>query len=420
MRGLLVVAGMWLVGCGGSAKTVTNAAGPPPREPACKGTVKFVEDTGVAKLLVGAVEIAEITAEHARDAKAVSWPLGPRSILLTWEAPGHYGAYDGGSELWEIDCDAPKKRSFLAIEGANFGASAMTRDGKTLYFSGPTYVRALDVATKTVRVVSKPGKSSGCWVAPSPEEGYQLVDTVIGLDELDDVLVVSRGGPCGFEGDYEGTTMLVDHPAAPRGERQARPTTSIAVDAGGGWWVASDRALWWTGDGGVTWRKAALPDGGEYAPPSGGPGAILPDPRRPGHVVVQTVVTYGYGPSSGGHLYRTGDAGVAWEAVPLPDDLHRPHESVDLAVEVKSSTEHLVVWGRASDAATESETLDVAWETTDGGATWKRVPPPHPAVVQSGVKLEAKTAKGVVLKTSRDGLLVTEPGAARPRRIYPH
>jgi hypothetical protein len=410
-----VVAGLvFVVGCSGSAKPV----GPKVLRPAaCTPEVKSDRDAGKATLSVGGVEVAAIEPEHPEGVKAVVYPYGWRSVLVTWTAPGHYGGFDGGSELWEVDCDAPKeKKTFLAIEGANFGASAMTRDGKTLYFSGPTYVRALDVATKQVRVVSRPGKVASCWMG----DEFQLADTITRFDEDEDVLELSRGGPCGFEGDYEGSLVYLDHPSDPKGERPASPVLAIAVDASGAWWASAAGALWQSTDAGATWRKLPLVADGA------GPASIHLDPKRPGHLVVVTAATGEHGFDTGGFAHASRDGGATWSRLALPPDLdigwtdpdktEGEHHPLGLVLQVRTSTDDLVLWGPEKTGADgDGERPPVAWETADGGKSWKRIASPSapPDVPQQA------TAKGVTLKTSSDGLLVIAPGATRPKRIYP-
>ena len=190
--------------------------------PACGADI-VVEGTSSdfkAKLMVGGVDTgldASPDYQHWKDAHAEVWARDAKTILLAWGMPGHRGAPDGSDALYEIDCAAPAKpRVFARFDGANFGATALASDGRTLYVSGFGGVHALDLVTKQLRVVTEAPKATKC-----EDRVERLTDTVKKLDERADVLEIERGGPCGFEGDWTAKTYYVDHPAKPRGQ----PTT---------------------------------------------------------------------------------------------------------------------------------------------------------------------------------------------------
>ena len=79
---------------------------------------------------------------------------------------------------------------------------------------------------------------------------------------------------------------------------------------------------------------------------------------------------------------------------------------------MRDSTDQLVLRGplRPTD---DGEAAEGAWETADGGATWRAIAAPDVAPAPP-----AGRPGQVQLATSDDGVVVSAPGR-RPRRVYP-
>jgi len=357
----------------------------------------------------------EPTDEQGEPGTVAAFPYTPTSVLAAVELHGHYGAPGGTSTLYEVDCASRTARVMLTEEGALFAHGAMTADASTLFYTGDPGIKALDLATKRRRTVTKPPVAESCWEM----DETQLRDVVTKLLDGDEVLAFTRGGPCGFEGDWEAERLFLDHPRTPGGKpRDAKPVGEVAVDAGGALWASRDACrtpeLYRSTDRGDHWTKIALP---EDAP--GSPMAILPDATRPGFVAVVAsscdapdLVT--------GELFVTRDGGRSWMHVALPDveTDYGMEGHQELRVTLGGgSVDKLTIWSGDSDdpVAWRSVKPLVAVDAADE-SVWKlvdptpKLPPPQPKLVKIG---------DATFTTSDDGLLRTR-GSEPAKRLYPY
>ena len=392
-----------LAACGGSARAPVRASPPP----ACKATIDD-RSQELYRLIVNGVDIDETLAREPGPwpgLGTVVYPRSATSVLVSWTIPGHYGAPAGSERLLEVDCANPKaKRVVFTLAGADLGHSALTADGKTLYFSGPDGIAALDLPSMKVRAVTTPPTLPQCR-DDLPDEythPYRQRDAVISLDEQEDALLFQRGGNCGSEGDWEAATLFLDHPAHPTSAPRApRPAAAVAVDAKGVLWASdgscSEARLWHSADRGTTWSAVKI------AEHDSAPGTILPDARRADHLAVLTGACDIRGPTFGERIYVTADGGATWTDLPYPSELGEVppgHAPLGLVLGLKAgSTDHLVLWGKV-DGDEETKT----WESgsdAEGVAEWTVVDP-RPAPRGSRVELAGET-----WSPSRDGLLRT-------------
>ncbi len=173
-------------------------------------------------------------------------------------------------------------------------------------------------------------------------------------------------------------------------------------------WRLRAAGLWRSVDH-ARWHKVALPD--DVLPRT-----IYPDPKRAGHLVIESQETEGEpGMARGGWVYVTNDGGATWKQLAFPEDSgiepgEGEHESLTFTIAIVGSTDHLRLWTPKDGSDDEA-----MWETTDGGTTWRE----QPKVKEPARPTEAHSINNVTLKPSPDGILVIEPGRARPRRVYP-
>jgi hypothetical protein len=207
----------------------------------------------------------------------------------------------GGSDvLWHIDCGGSKLDE-LHIDGADFGHAALHPDRKRLFYSAGV-VRVLDLATKKRAKVTSGGTTKGCWVSESDETDYGLTDTVSSVSN--DYLMFERGGPCGFEAEYESTLMRKH--LVTGAEEKSSWVTSV-MKAGSTIWLAEGscsshvmRSTDWK-----TWTEVKVPT--LY-----GAATIAADASSPQTLIVASGPC---GMMSGGNAAITRDGGATWKEI---------------------------------------------------------------------------------------------------------
>lgn len=390
------------MGCGGGATRATHVEAPYPmlQAAACVANV-FHDGAGHrGYLAVNGVRVGsddELALDDLEVVAPVVYPHTDTTIFVAWAATGRGGEYLGSPKLYDVPCDAPARASvFASVAGASFGHGAMTGDGKTLYFSGPAGVQALDIPTRAIRAVTTAPRSHGC------SADKQMRDIVTAFDDAFESLTIERAGSCDVNGEWAHATYVLDKGATT--VRPARPVTAIAVDPAGRWWAGADGTVWTSTDRGAHWTRGTLRA-------ESGPFTVAID--RAGHVLVQTLeLEVMAAPAIGGYLFATRDGGATWHEIALPaeithdresDPLDRPHGAHDrmgLAFAIGESIDTITLWGTAA-----------TWHTDDAGAHWTRIattePPPRP---------EAHDGTWA-LGPSPDGLIVDD-GHIRPRVVF--
>lgn len=144
---------------------------------------------------------------------------------VSYRAAHERGGPEGSDTLWKVSC-AGKKLDQLTIEGADFGHAALHPDRTRLYFSSPSVVVELELATKRRTAITKPSTIESCWIAPT-DEPFPLRDVVVAATA--DYVELERGNSCGFEADWEAT--LVRYHFASKREELATPISAV-VQAG--------------------------------------------------------------------------------------------------------------------------------------------------------------------------------------------
>src|SRR5690606_33818976 len=89
--------------------------------------------------------------------------------------------------LWQVACAGEARpREVLRRSGADFGQAAVGPDRRTLFFTGPRGVEALDLGTLETRPVTEtPPAPADCWARAGRPELY-LRDVVEGIHVADD------------------------------------------------------------------------------------------------------------------------------------------------------------------------------------------------------------------------------------------
>jgi photosystem II stability/assembly factor-like uncharacterized protein len=131
-------------------------------------------------------------------------------------------------------------------------------------------------------------------------------------------------------------------------------------------------------DGGKTWRHLGLRDGQQIP-------AILVDPRNPNRLFV-AVLGHPYGPNSERGVFRSTDGGLTWQKVLYKDERTG---AIDLAFDPRNpETVYAVLW-QAEQAPWENGAFSGAnsglFKSTDGGTTWNPLTGGLPTFAQGGL-----------------------------------
>jgi hypothetical protein len=233
------------------------------------------------------------------------YPLSDHAVLVAPHARLEIWTVVGSSPtLWRVDCDAAEPFSpFVTIADADFGWSALSADGRTLYFSRGGIV-ALDLQSKQTTELTDPRvlpPQKPCWMedAPVSDLAVELLDP--------DTLLVYRGAGCGFESDWEARQHALDlRSGSATIVRPLHPIGAVAVDGQGRLWMgdgvtcespgvvdpAARGAVWRSLDEGVSYDRIELvPKGAYYGPPT--PVAQIVVGADAGDVLLRTRVCSG-------------------------------------------------------------------------------------------------------------------------------
>jgi hypothetical protein len=333
--------------------------------------------------------------------------------------------------LWLLDCAPPfDRRVLLHREAADLGSSALSADRRFLFFTEQG-VRAMNLSTGEVLTITDPPltpNDHSCWI-----EGVPQLDRVLSLKGEND-LWVARGGPCGFEGDFQARRHVVEHPldAARRKLRPAHPTSSVVVDAAGQLWVGDaglcrSPGIFEPGTRGMVWRSR---DAGESfermeivrpdAPYNGPKTAVSMLLAASGVLFAKTRVCEGGGIGYyGGNLYRSLDGGKTWEYIAAPPRTYAEGEG-DLWVGIEFRGDKLQAHRRGtSEHGDERAEL---WELAH--KSWTQVQTTTLATPNAMDELSLASRKAVLgqheFQATDDGLFRITQGASASRlRVFP-
>ncbi|GEM_PF-5515924 len=252
--------------------------------------------------------------------------LGVGSLYpwLSWER--------GGVEadtLWRVFCDAPgQPELFLRVEGANFGWSERSADGRSLYFTlVAAGVQRYDFGRGDFGPLGLQRDIDQCWMAEPQDPSVRAEEVVAGWVREDELLVYS-GGPCGFEASWEGVAEVFE--LSPVCEIEARRPLahvgSVAAGAGGVAWAsdgglcsegvtavhAGSPGLWRSVDQGQRWSLVEIPGLGTRAIDA--VWAALDAPERllaRSECCFEDAADY----CLGGKLFYSEDSGERWTAL---------------------------------------------------------------------------------------------------------
>lgn len=418
------VALLWLVsiGCPGPARETRDTESEIPIEstpdvsPSCDATVDLV-----GAVRVNGHDTGLVVEEDYYDPRVRVWPFDENHVLVSsfpvWDQQG--GGHPG-EVLWKVACADGHPTQFLHEEWADFGNAAVTPDGHYLYYTARAGVARLDLrTTESVQITVAPENTGlDCWVEEVPTR--DVVDRWDG-----DQLVIRRGGPCGFEGDWEAWELRVDlDPHNDSSTRRPYPVSSLAVDLDERLWLgnggrcnspgvhdpASSGAVLRSSDRGDSWEVFEL-SGTDFQVIEGVQ-TVVADSTRSGHLVLLTSPCVGSAAVYGGSVLTTGDGGGSWELLRLPDS---SMFEIDMgqgigALEVlDGNTDHLRIWLPTEYPLEHHE----VWETEDSGESWHQVEwvkPPLPDQIEVAIGED---------QFSTDPFGLVRNRAGRQQYVYP-
>lgn len=286
----------------------------------------------------------------------------------------------GSDSLWRVPCAAGGNATIVAhAAGADFGHSALIRDGRKLFYTGADGIFVLDLGTQKSRRVTKAA------FAVCTQEQFDAIDVVRELSP-NGALLFDRG--CYYEWDWHGQGMRLRHPESrkPVVERAPRPSLpAVSVDAGGGIWLSDgwceDRStyqrLLHSADLGGHWNVVRVEPVGDQIIRE-----IIADAKNSKALLVFTgsCLSSSTPHTEPGWIYVTEDRGATFRAIGIPpgisDELgHGPLYEADplyAIVAQQGLLANLILYGDSSDRT--SDTIG-RWTSHDLGRTWKKLPP---------------------------------------------
>jgi hypothetical protein len=342
------------------------------------------------------------------------YPSGPDAILVAVVRGSDVP--QGSSTLWRVPCGAGPPETFAQIERADFGHSALAADGRTLFFTGENGIFTLDLKTRNARRLTRP-TFPYCTKNDVPAQ-----DVVVGFIDPR-TLVFQRG--CGYMWSWNGQDMWLRDPGTSRmtALRATALPTSVAVDRGGGLWMADGtctddstfRRVLFSRDRGETWRKVPLKEIRERPVRE-----VITDRTKVGALLVFTLSCGNAQHSEPGWVYVTEDGGktlrpvAAPPGIPAREDGYPEDEQDPLQAVVApdGTLGHLLLYG--SSSAVTGDML-AQWESRDGGRTWRSLAPVAKAPETPTSPVAAGDAQYTIRK---NGLYRAQKGQAAVR-VYP-
>ena len=373
------------------------------------------------------------------------YPHDSESVLVAASPePGWHNEIPMSETLWQVDCDRPHQhREMARVEDAAFQFGVLKRDGTGLYFTGATSVHALDLASGAIETLTSPPPLDieTCWGAAGDGlDSYK--DVVRGWSGDGRGILVERGGPCGFEADWEAIEMVLLHPEEPAKRRLHRPhpVTSVSVETNGGIWLAdggrcdepgttdpvTSEGVWHSTDRGETWELVGIvTDEGTRV--ASVPGLVAADISRPGHILVHTQICDTGGAIIGGTIFLTYDGGAVWVALPITDEMA---DSCYLD-EGMGIEDFVIISGDIDHLAVRFVDGNSWWQTINGGENWTKLELEEPyrdevgVVASHGLGAQAPavgedSSAGCAFVPTNDGLLRFCEGAAKGVRVFPN
>jgi hypothetical protein len=346
------------------------------------------------------------------------YPFGADAVLIAWAGRSSRGPY-GSSTLWKIPCKTGPAESFLHVEGADFGHSALSADGRSLLFTGREGIESIELTSRKRQRLTDPPALAHCDLNDTPR-----ARDVVGQFLDAQTLSFERGGPCGFEAEWQAEKMLLREPGTPRvhAERAPRPPfPSVAIGADGAVWLSdgtcSDASTFGrmlvSHDCGDTWARVPVK-------------MFSPQPVR---LVIASrsnqaeVLVLGESCPSSSHveaawIYISEDGGKTFRSIAVPEGIEasngQPAPELDPIATVLSpdgNVQHLILYG--ATGRVDAPMLD-RWESHDGGRSWTSLaparapPPPAPRAFSANCEVTIQ----------KDGLYRIRPDAD-PKRIDP-
>src|SRR4029077_19656033 len=77
-------------------------------------------------------------------------PAGPQGVFVAYAGTNGHGP-SGSSTLWQISCVDGRAEVVARVPNADFGHSALSPDGRSLLYTGPDGIFALDLKTRQTR-----------------------------------------------------------------------------------------------------------------------------------------------------------------------------------------------------------------------------------------------------------------------------
>lgn len=357
--------------------------------------------------------------------RGATWLMG---ISPEWMAQ-YGGAPDG--RLYEVTCGkSPTVRVVLEREGTDFGRLVTPDSGKTWIAGGSGGLVSIDAATLAVTPLTTPPKltPTECPLAAA-DTGVTQSDVLPALGPRPGELTFVRGAPCGYEADFTGRTRVLTLSTGATRTLQAVPVVAEAAD--GTLWAGDAAAcdepgpeepqtpgtIFRSSDGGVTWERVSLVDkpGGTAGgwEPDTAVADVLIDRRDALRVLVRTTVCRSSAVARGGSLFETRDGGATWKAVPPPDGEGDGGMGL-LALRRVGPTLDRVA------AASDVEGKLVWRMTADGGRTWTKLARPPAAPSRPGpslARLLGVSAVNGTLKHTKTGATLAWTSDGLYRRV---
>ncbi len=349
-------------------------------------------------------------------------PYTTASILVAARSNWRSRQVTMDGRLWEVPCQKPQAHSeFFKLDGADFGNSALDRQGQTLYFTSTKGIGALTFESKAHKTVTTPPKlPQKCW--DDPDSPRLALDVVVGERVSGNKLIFRRGGPCGQSGAWTAKEMHLIRPLDEKRRelRSPQPVSTVARTADGTLWLGdagrctepgvidpqSPGVVWRSKDEGESWEQVEVGSKEEKA--NTAIRVLVADKKARGTLLAMSArCGTAVDKVKGGTLYLTRNGGRSWSPIKMPEGLTTQAPDLGIfAFEVfDDDLRKLRIWPQPN----------TRWETTDGGRTWKSVPPRPLPRKQSRVTSNDTWT----FRATSNGLLRKDVRSKRLKRVFP-
>jgi hypothetical protein len=330
----------------------------------------------VVALRVGGREVTLGQADRAPQELRV-YPGGPDAVLVAHGGRDSQNVPYGSSTLWQVSCTRGAATTFVHVDGADFGHSALAPDTRTLFFTGPDGIFAIDLSTRAKRRVTR---------AAVPYCRKNEVDARDVVGSFVDAHTLSFERGCGYEWEWHVQNMLLKDPGAPKmvTSRAPRPPfPSVAVDARGGVWLSDGLCeetstfgrLLHSADHGEHWEKIAIKEVGFHPVRQ-----VIADSQNASAMLVFTFACGSSQHVDPGWVFISDDSGKTFRPVAVPKGIPArtngyPRDEQDpirAVIAPEGKVEHLIMFGESSFVAGNQI---ARWESRDAGRSWAALPP---------------------------------------------